>query len=234
MKNPLIPLAAVTMLISLTACHKPVAQEESSAPESSSSPSPAIAAATPAPAAPQKESSTAPTTTTTPAAAAPSVAELAPAGVFYLIEAARVETDSGVTGLPPGTGVKLLHDDVYLTPAGEAHLRREQVTNDMALARKALASEKAVQNAAQARIAADSVIIAERARAEAKATPQPAPQAAAVPTAIANPTSVPLGSSLSRPTDPLNTTHSSTKDKVYTDTLGRKYWKDTFGRIHYF
>jgi hypothetical protein len=108
------------------------------------------------------------------------------------------------------------------------------MTSNMTVARQALAAEKASQNAAQARIAADSVTIAERAHAEAMATPQPVSTAVAAPQATATATPVPLGSSLSRPSDPLNTTHSSTKDKVYTDSLGRKYWKDIYGHSHYF
>lgn len=234
MKKTFIPLAAATLLLSLTACRKPVAQEESAEPESTPTPSSKVASvpSSPTPAATTSETAPAPTPATP--TSTPIAAELAPPGVFYLIEAARIETDSGLTGLPPGTGVKLLHDDVYLTPAGEARLRAEQLTNDMTRARKALAAEKASQNAAQARIAADSAIIAERARVEAQSTPQPVPataSAAAFPP-VATPT--PLGSSLSRTVDPLNTTHSSTKDKVFTDPQGRKYWKDIYGHAHYF
>jgi hypothetical protein len=164
--------------------------------------------------------------------------QLAPPGVFYLIKAARVETADGVTGLPPGTGVKLLHDDVYLTPAGQARLGAEMLTNDLNIARQARDGDRAAQNAVQARIASDSAASAARARQTATA-PSPGPAfpvvSSAAPQAVAEPTPVkpPLGSSLSRPEDALNTTHSKTKDNVFTDAQGRQYWKDIYGRRHY-
>lgn len=122
----------------LCGCNRPSAQNvsptESAAP-AAPEPKTAAAAATPLPApAPQ----------------------LAPPGVFYLIETARVETDSGITGLPPGTGVKLLHDDVYQTPAGEAHLRPEQVTNDMTLARQVMTADRNLQAALKASMASQA------------------------------------------------------------------------------
>ncbi|HSI15860.1 MAG TPA: hypothetical protein VK961_27680, partial [Chthoniobacter sp.] len=137
MKKTFIPLTAAALLFCLPGCHKPVAQEESSEPESKSGPTSPVAAESSSQTAPNPARSAPATTNPTSTTSAPAVAELAPPGVFYLIEAARIETDSGVTGLPPGTGVKLLHDDVFLTPAGQARLRPEQMTNDMVLARKA-------------------------------------------------------------------------------------------------
>jgi hypothetical protein len=231
-------IAGLFLPIVLGACHKPAAENDASPAD------------TPAPVAIVKSApaSTAPAATplaiNQPAATihAPAAAprELAPAGVFYLLAAARIETDSGVTGLPPGTGVKLLHDDLYLTPAGQAHLRADQLTNDMTLARQALASERARQAGAAARVAADGKIIDARNRAETTgSTPAPwllsnqppAPSATAppAPNALAPPAS--NGSAF---TNTLNSTHSSTKDKVYKDQYGREYWKDTQGHIQYF
>jgi len=154
-------------LVVLAACSKPVAQDESTP----ATPTPApVAAATPTPAPTPAQVAVVPHNAATPQPSTPAP-ELAPPGVFYLLVAVRVETDSGVTGLPPGTGVRLLHDDLYQTPAGEAHIAEGQVTNDMALARKAKSADAATQAAAQARIAADGKTIAERQRADANYKP---------------------------------------------------------------
>jgi hypothetical protein len=169
-------------------------------------------------------------------AAAPVAPELAPPGVFYLVSEVRLETDSGITGLPPGTGVKLLHDDVYLTPAGEAHLTAEQLTNNLAVARTARDADRATQTAAQARIANEGAVANARARAEAAAVAgQLADAPSSVTTSPNTATPAPSYSNpLNRATDPLNTTHTSTKDKVYKDAAGRLYWKDIYGKAHYF
>lgn len=66
-----------------------------------------------------------------------------------MLASVRIETESGITGLPPGTGVKLLHDDLYLTPAGEAHLDAAQMTNDMTIARAAMNADRSAQAATQ-------------------------------------------------------------------------------------
>jgi len=63
----------------------------------------------------------------------------------------RVETADGITGLPAGTGVKLVRPGVYLTPTGEAPLDETKLTNDMAKAREALAVDRNAQAALKVR-----------------------------------------------------------------------------------
>jgi hypothetical protein len=70
-------------------------------------------------------------------APAPPVRHLAPEGVFYLTAWVRVENNDGITGLPPGTGVKLVRPGVYLTPSGEMPLDEKTITNDLDIARRA-------------------------------------------------------------------------------------------------
>jgi hypothetical protein len=161
MKSIGIISAAATAVCLLSGCSKTPQQETSSIAEATPAPA-ASAPATPqpsgaaAPAAPAVEpaSASAPTAIATPAP------ELAPAGVLYLVEAVRIETDSGITSLTPGTGVKLLHDDVYLTPAGEAHLRPDQMTNNMTLARQILTADRQAQAAIKATGAAQAESVA--------------------------------------------------------------------------
>jgi len=133
------PWIPVVLCAALVACQKTPSSEVavSPAPDTPAPTPVAVVASTPEPVIP-----------VTPAP------ELAPPGVFYLLAAARVETDSGITGLPPGTGVKLVRPGVYLTPAGEAPLNDAILTNDMGRARQALAADRAAQTALQARGAA--------------------------------------------------------------------------------
>jgi hypothetical protein len=102
-----------------------------------------------------------------PEPAAPAPPELAPEGVFYVIVATRVETESGVHGLPPGTGVKLVRPGIYLTPAGEMAIAPERLTNDMAVARAARNAAQAEQAALQQQGAANASVAAEQARMDA-------------------------------------------------------------------
>lgn len=130
--GPLIALA-------LLGCQKPPPAEPLTTPV----PTPA----TPIPATPLP-------TPPAPATPAPS-ATLAPPGVFYLIAAVRVETNDGITGLTPGTGVKLVKPGIYLTPAGEVPLDEMQLTNDMSIARQARDSYRTAQAATHAAMAED-------------------------------------------------------------------------------
>jgi hypothetical protein len=86
-----------------------------------------------------------------------------------------VETDSGIVGLPPGTGVKLVREGIYQTPAGEVPLDAKLLTNDMTLARKVLNADRAKQAATKARLASDAAVAAAREKAAAMATPAPTP-----------------------------------------------------------
>jgi len=106
---------------------------------------------TPAPATPTLE----PVAVATPPPATPAP-ELAPPGVFYLIAAARVETSDGIVGLKPGTGVKLVRPGIYLTPAGEVSLNPEQMTNDLALARRVASADSSAQAAVKSALAAQA------------------------------------------------------------------------------
>ena len=132
------------LALAFASCHKPTADNSSSEPEP---PAVAPSPATPPLAQPQVAAATPAPIVTTPAP------ELAPPGIFYLVQNVRIETDSGITGLPPGTGVKLVREGVYLTPAGEVPLQPEQITNKLAIARKARDADRAAQAALQNRAA---------------------------------------------------------------------------------
>jgi len=67
----------------------------------------------------------------------PPTRHLAPEGVFYLTTWVRVESNDGITGLPPGTEVKLVKPGVYLTPSGEMPLDEKMITNDLDIAHRA-------------------------------------------------------------------------------------------------
>lgn len=145
--------------LAFASCSKPVS-EESPPPLASTTPAPGSAATGPAPA------PSAPQPSTGATASAP---ELAPAGVFYLLTPARIETPDGIRGLPPGTGVKLVRTGVYLTPYGETSLKPDQLTNDMGIARRARDADQAAQRAAQGARLAEQARVAAAAAANAEA-----------------------------------------------------------------
>ena len=147
MKKLIGKTAAVAL--AFAGCQKPVAQQpdEPERPPASGAP---IVASTPQPVV-----APAPVAVAPPASAMPAP-QMAPPGVFYLLTAARVETSEGIRGLPPGTGVKLVRPGIYLTPAGEAALRDDQVTNNMALAREARDADRAGQAAMKQRLAGEA------------------------------------------------------------------------------
>jgi hypothetical protein len=234
----LVPLSAmVALALANAGCNKsPVSESE---PDEAPPKAVSTANTTPAPAAPAANTApAAPAVANSPAAPATAHAELAPPGVFYTIAPARVETASGIVGLKPGTGVKLTRPGFYLTPYGEVALADEQVTNDMALARQA-ANQDAAQQAQLKKVleakALEAKARAAAAAAKAAQVAQPAPSApvpepAALPSTESN-TAVNTGGL--QGAGAINTTHSSTKGKVYIDNLGQKYWKDTQGRHRY-
>ena len=78
--------------------------------------------------------------TSTPASA---VRELAPDGIVYLLVRVRMETDSGIISLPPGTGLKLIRPGVYTDGLHELTLTAEQVSNDVETAREAKRADAA-------------------------------------------------------------------------------------------
>jgi hypothetical protein len=67
-----------------------------------------------------------------------------------------VETSSGVIGLTPGSGAKLVRPGVYLTSAGEVELSDDQVTNNITYARQILAADQTAQAALRAASAAQA------------------------------------------------------------------------------
>ena len=106
---------------------------------------------------------------------APVVRELAPAGIVYLLVRTRVQTDSGIISLPPGTGLKLVRPGVYTDGIRELPLSADAVTNDVETAR-----------AAKREDAAKEVVIAPRA-ATPKTEPKPrTPAVRAMPGAHAS------------------------------------------------
>lgn len=150
-----------------TSCKK---QEETRSEEP---PAPAEKAITSAPTATPAEVAAIPNpipATPAPTATPSPTAELAPPGVFYLIALARVETDSGIVGLPPGTGVKHVRDNIYLTPSGEFPLDSAILTNSLAVARKARDADRTAQAAMQARSSAEATSAKMQGSATANAT----------------------------------------------------------------
>jgi hypothetical protein len=98
---------------------------------------------------------------------------LAAEGVFYLVSWVRIETNDGIVGLPPGTGVKLVRPGVYLTPNGEAPLNDFQITNDLDIARQARdagLAGKAIANKRLAEEEAKAATLTAAANREAGAT----------------------------------------------------------------
>ena len=122
---------------------------DQSTPTPEAKPSQAAAPATPVARAPVAAIPTTPAPATPP----PVAAELAPPGIFYMIATVQVETGSGIAGLKPGDGVKFLRPGVYQSNVGEVQLRPDQITNDLGVARRAVAADRQAQAAYQQRTA---------------------------------------------------------------------------------
>ncbi|MEP6671753.1 MAG: hypothetical protein ABJF10_21515 [Chthoniobacter sp.] len=131
-------------LMGFSGCKKQVAKEE--VPEE-------VPAATPAPklATPEPKPVAVATPTPPPATPAP---ELAPPGVFYLVTKVSVETSDGILGLKPGQPLREVRPGVYKADNNEVTLRPDQVTNDMAVARRLVVQDQKTQAAIQQRLAA--------------------------------------------------------------------------------
>ena len=141
-------MAVAIVALAFVSCHK-----ETVEPVTPVTPQP-VAASPPPPVTPPSVTIVSPSSAPPPVATP--AAHLAPEGVFYLIAAARVETNDGIIGLPPGTGVKLVRPGIYLTPAGETPLPPEQLTNDMDIARQARDSDRAAQSAVKQQSATEA------------------------------------------------------------------------------
>jgi hypothetical protein len=150
MKRIALIITAITATSLLAACHKPevVAQPPPTPPPAT----PAVVVATPTPApipAPVVAEVTPPPATPIPRA-------LLPDGVFVVIRNASLETADGITGLKPGDmvegtdvpGTYLFKGDIKIP------LRPDQVTNDVLIARAAIAQDYAAQAGLQRFMAA--------------------------------------------------------------------------------
>jgi len=222
--KPLHLIAALALPLMVASCHKPVAENSSDspapAPAAETTPAPVTVKATPVPATPA------------PVAAVPTPAgtpELAPPGVYYLLAATKIETADGIFGLPPGAGLKRIRPGTYLSSNGEVQLRDDQVTNDMALARKAKQQDEAVQIALKNRIAQEKAAAQAAAQRAAVAPPQSNTSANSAPPPSSGFSSTPRpsgGTSLDKQQ------YDNSRTILY-DGHGKAYWKDSTGGRHY-
>ena len=259
MKYLVVALSLVLMSALLAGCGKPTAgdveigspivQQPAATPDPAPSTlaTPVITARTaPIPVAPAPVASI-------PVGTTP-VATPAPLGTYFLLTSERLETSHGIIRFKPGTELKLVRPGVYRTSAGEIPLRPDQVTNDVAIAQGIAPKETPLPPPVVARLAPPAAPVMPVAQAPQQQPVVPgAPVARSVPfvpgpadavpwkttsetasAATPVPGAKPMGSSSSLNTLPLNTTHSKTKDNVFTDENGRQYWRDIFGRAHYF
>lgn len=153
----------LAMVCGLGGCKKKVAEEPSpeEAPAATPTPKPV---ATPEPK---------PVTLATPMPQP--TPELAPPGVFYLIAAVSVETSDGILGLKPGQPLKEVSPGVYLAGTNQVKLSADQVTNDLAVARRFAAQDQRNQAAIQQHLATMSHSSGAPSPGSAPATPTPRP-----------------------------------------------------------
>lgn len=154
------------MACGLEGCKKKVAEEAlpEETPTATSTPKPA--------ATPEPKPVAMATPTPPPATPAP---ELAPPGVFYLITAVSVETSDGILGLKPGQLLREVRSGVYRADNNEVTLRPEQVTNDLAIARRFAAQDQLNQAAIQQRLASPSSSMPPQPGSASSASPSSAP-----------------------------------------------------------
>lgn len=134
----------LTMACGLGGCKKKVAEEPPPEETPAATPTPKLAAT------PEPKAVAMATPTPPPATPAP---ELAPPGVYYLITAVSVETSDGILGLKPGQPLKEVRPGVYRADNNEVTLRPDQVTNDLAIARRFAAQDQRNQAAIQQHLA---------------------------------------------------------------------------------
>ncbi len=158
-------------LIGFGGCKKQVATEEPPPEE----PPAATPAPTPATPALKPLVITTPPLLSHPSTPAP---ELAPPGVFYLVTAVSVETSDGILGLKPGQPLREVRSGVYLADNSQVTLRPDQVTNDLAVARRLAAQEQKNQAAIQQRWTATTATTTPAANSSAslRVAPTPTPQ----------------------------------------------------------
>lgn len=137
------------LLIGLSGCKKKEVVEEQSPEATPPAATPTVA--TPPPATPEPK----PVVVATPPPSTPAP-ELAPPGVFYLITSVSVETSDGILGLKPGQLLREVRTGVYRADNNEVTLRPDQVTNDMAVARRLAAQDQRNQEVIQQRLTTHS------------------------------------------------------------------------------
>ena len=132
-----VPVAAITLT---TGCKEPVEESvETPPPVVVETPVPATPApATPAPATPPPPISE---------VATPPPNYFAPEGVFYLVRAVSVESDSGLVGLKPGTKVVRQPDGSFRTDEHTLKLAPDQITNDLRVLQQVSGADAAAQAA---------------------------------------------------------------------------------------
>jgi hypothetical protein len=97
-----------------------------------------------------------PVAVVTPAPVATPAPQLAPPGDYYLVSAVSVETSDGIVGLKPGQLLQEIRPGVYKADGNEVSLRPEQVTNDLAMARRVAVQDQMNQSAIRQRMAAQA------------------------------------------------------------------------------
>jgi hypothetical protein len=150
---------------------------------------------------------------------------LAPDGILFLTERVSITTNAGVTGIAPGSKVKLIArdgDKVRVSDGTtEIVVHPSQLTNDLDVARSLAAAERETQVQVTNAIAQQqreyqrtrTEQFEELAREQQSRTRQPAPPR--------------WNNPLDRPV------YNRTQDKKYLDSNGKTYWIDVQGRRHY-
>ena len=151
---------------------------------------------------------------------------LAPEGTYFVRSRLSVTTQFGVTGLPPGTRVRVLRPEgknVRITD-GQTELSVDpaQLTNDLDEAERIAATERERQRRV-------SEIIAQRQQAHLA-------QQAAQPNLGENKSKDASKQQVRAPasSNPLESpAYNATNSRKYTDQYGRTYWIDISGKRHY-
>ena len=96
---------------------------------------------------------------------------VAPAGVFFLVQKAPLETDSGLFNYRPGTKVHRVGNRYIASDGRQLTLRPEQVTNNLQKAHQAAGNDAAAQ--AQIQAAVQTARVLQSVPPGAGATPVP-------------------------------------------------------------
>jgi len=152
-----IGITAAFAALAFAGCQKPVA-DAPPVPGAPAPPSPAVAEAT-----------------------TPPESHRAPPGIYFLVAKVSVETDSGITGLPPGTPVRQVGPTDFIAPDGQKiTLRPDQITDDLRVAHHVAGLDATAQNVLRQSLTPPR---ARARRTAADATPPPVVRTAPAPTA---------------------------------------------------